>query len=248
MADSPLKYAMITGASRGIGKAIAIQLAKDSNYTILLNYRSNKEAATETLKAIHSLDRKAELIQFDVSDFNETQAAIESWRNSHLDATIEVLVNNAGVTADQLMLWMEASDWNKVINTNLHGFFNVTKPILEQMLLNRYGRIINIVSLAGLKGNAGQTNYAAAKGAIIAATKSLAQEIGKRNITVNAVAPGFITTDMTEGLDEVELKKLIPLNRFGKPEEVAHLVSFLASEKSSYITGEVININGGIYS
>ena len=248
MEGNQTKYALVTGASRGIGKAIAIQLARDTDYGILINYSSNKEAALETLRIINDLGNDAELMPFDVADLDASKNAITNWQNTNEKATIEVLVNNAGVKADQLMLWMEVSEWNKVIDTNLHGFFNVTKPILEKMLLNRYGRIINVVSLSGLKGNSGQTNYSAAKGAIIAATKSLSQEVGKRNITVNAVAPGFITTDMTEGLNENDLKKLIPLNRFGKPEEVAHLVSFLASAKASYITGEVININGGIYS
>ena len=242
------KFALVTGASRGIGKAIAIQLAKDSNYGILINYHSNKEAAEETRALIQESGGKAALLQFDVSNLEETQKALQTWQNTHQDAIIEVLVNNAGIKADQLMVWMEANDWKNVIDTNLNGFYNVTKPILEKMLLNRYGRIINVVSLSGLKGNAGQTNYAATKGAIVAATKSLSQEVGKRNITVNAVAPGFIVSDMTNDLEESELKKLIPLNRFGKAEEVAHLVSFLASKKASYITGEVININGGIYS
>jgi len=248
MANQIAKCALITGASRGIGKAIAIDLAKESDYHILINYHSNKEGAIETLKEIEKFGKKATLLPFDVSNFEETQQAISSWQNENENSIIEVLVNNAGIKVDQLMVFMEKNDWNKVLNTNLDGFFNVTKSVLEAMLLNRYGRIINVVSLAGLKGNAGQTNYAAAKGAIIAATKSLAQEIGKRNITVNAVAPGFITSDMTEDLDEKELRKLIPLNRFGKAEEVAHMVSFLASKKASYITGEIININGGIYS
>ena len=145
-------------------------------------------------------------------------------------------------------MWMNPEDWTSVMNTNVNGFFNVTQFFIQKMLRNRFGRIVNIVSLSGVKGTAGQTNYSAAKGAIISATKALAQEVAKRNITVNAVAPGFIKSDMTSDLDEKELIKMVPLNRFGEAEEVADLVSFLVSKKSSYITGEIININGGIYS
>ncbi|MEG0983109.1 SDR family oxidoreductase, partial [Algoriella sp.] len=157
-------------------------------------------------------------------------------------------VNNAGITNDNLFMWMTQNDWSSVINTSLNGFYNVTQFFINQLLRNRYGRIVNIVSVSGLKGTPGQTNYSAAKAGIIGATKALAQEIAKRNVTVNAVAPGFIETEMTDNLDQKELVKLIPTNRFGKAEEVADLVSFLVSKKSSYITGEVININGGIYS
>src|SRR5690606_29814521 len=164
------------------------------------------------------------------------------------ETKIEFIVNNARITKDGLLLWMKPEDWHSVINTSLNGFYNVTQPLIKNMLTSRYGRIINIVSLSGLKGNAGQVNYSAAKGAVIAATKALAQEIGKRKVTVNAVAPGFINSEMTAKLDEKELKKIIPLNRFGEVEEVADLVAFLASNKASYITGEVININGGLYS
>ena len=188
------------------------------------------------------------MLQFDVSNAEETSKALKNWQESNKDAVIEVIVNNAGITKDGLFMWMKPEDWKTVMDTNLNGFFNVTQPLLQPMLLNRFGRIINVVSLSGLKGTAGQVNYAAAKGAVIAATKSLAQEVAKRNVTVNAVAPGFITSDMTQDLDEKELKKLVPLNRFGTPEEVADLVAFLASDKAAYMTGEVININGGIYS
>ncbi|WP_033960389.1 3-oxoacyl-ACP reductase FabG [Psychroserpens jangbogonensis] len=242
------KYALVTGGSRGIGRAICIQLAKDSDYSILINYNSNKDAANETLNAVKEVGGSGEIIKFDVSDFNNVKQQLDHWSNTNENTLIEVLVNNAGITKDGLFLWMQPNDWNSVIQTNLNGFYNVTQHLIKAMLLNKYGRIINMVSVSGLKGTAGQTNYAAAKGAIIAATKSLAQEIAKKNVTVNAVAPGFIKTDMTKDLDEKELKKLVPVNRFGNPEEVAHLVSFLASKKSSYITGEIININGGIYS
>jgi len=161
---------------------------------------------------------------------------------------IEVVVNNAGVTKDNLFVWMKPEEWSTVLDTSLNGFFNVTSALIQDMIVRRSGRIINMASVSGVKGTPGQVNYSAAKGAVVAATKALAQEVAKRNITVNAVAPGFITTDMTKDLDEANLKKLVPANRFGTAEEVAHLVSFLASPKASYITGEVININGGIYS
>ena len=243
-----MKFALVTGGSRGIGKAICLQLAADSEYHILINYNQNKTAALETLQAIEQVGGKGSLLPFDVSNRKAVVDALEDFQKNNPEAIIEVLVNNAGITKDGLFMWMKPEDWNSVINTNLNGFFNVTNHLIQKMLMNRYGRVINIVSLAGVKGNAGQVNYAAAKGAVVAATKSLAQEVGKRNVTVNAVAPGFIKSEMTEDLDEKEFKKLVPLNRFGNPEEVAHLVSFLASEKASYITGEVININGGIYS
>lgn len=241
------KCALITGGSRGIGRAICIELAKDSDYHILVNYHSNETEANNTLEYIKEQGGTGDIIQFDVADANQVKTSLDLWQKNNENSVIEVIINNAGITKDGLFLWMKPSEWNDVINTSLNGFFNVTNHLLQNMLLNKYGRIINMVSVSGLKGVAGQTNYSAAKGAVIATTKSLAQEVAKRNITVNAVAPGFISTDMTKNFDEKELKKMIPANRFGTPEEVAHLVSFLASKKSSYITGEVISINGGIY-
>jgi len=243
-----IKYALVTGGSRGIGSAICIQLAKDSNYKLLINYRGNKEAAQSTLEKVIELGGAGELLQFDVANAEQVNSVLDNWHENNKNAVIEVIINNAGITKDNLFMWMKSEDWKSVIDTSLNGFFNVTNNLIQKLLVNRYGRIINMVSVSGLKGTAGQTNYSAAKGAVIAATKALAQEVAKRKITVNAVAPGFIVSDMTNDLDEKELKKMIPINRFGKAEEVAHLVSFLASEKSSYITGEVININGGIYS
>lgn len=243
-----IKYALVTGGSRGIGRAICVQLAKDTDYHILINYQSNKEAAEETLREVKSVGGQGELLPFDVVDAGSVIASLDQWQENHKESIIEVIVNNAGITRDGLFMWMKPEDWNSVINTSLNGFFNVTNYLIQKLLVNKYGRIINMVSVSGVKGTAGQTNYSAAKGALVAATKALAQEVAKRNVTVNAVAPGFISTDMTADLDEKELKKMIPANRFGKSEEVAHLVSFLASKKSSYITGEVININGGIYS
>jgi 3-oxoacyl-[acyl-carrier protein] reductase len=246
--EEKIKYALVTGGSRGIGKAICVQLAKDSAYKIIINYRGNKEAALDTLSQVEALGAKGELLQFDVANSEEVTTTLDNWYETNKNAVIEVIVNNAGITKDNLFMWMKREDWNSVIDTSLNGFFNVTNHLIQKLLVNRYGRIINIVSVSGLKGTAGQTNYSAAKGAVIGATKALAQEVAKRKITVNAVAPGFIASDMTTDLDENELKKMIPVNRFGKVEEVAHLVSFLASDKASYITGEVVNINGGIYS
>lgn len=243
-----MKYALVTGGSRGIGKAIALKLATDLKYNILLNYNSNDEAANEVRSLLLAEGVQCQLLKFDVSNAAQTTAALEEWNKANSEAVIEVIINNAGITKDGLFLWMKPQDWHAVINTSLHGFYNVTQPLIKTMLRKRYGRIINIVSLSGLKGNAGQVNYSAAKGALVAATKALAQEVGKRNVTVNAVAPGFITSDMTADFDETEIKKLIPANRFGEAEEVADLVSFLASKRSSYITGEIININGGLYS
>ncbi|MCK0145086.1 3-oxoacyl-ACP reductase FabG [Arenibacter sp. F26102] len=242
------KFALVTGGSRGIGRAICLQLARDTEYKILINYQSNESAAQETLNEIEKIGGSAELIQFNVGEAQEVQHKLDNWHEDNKEAIIEVLINNAGITKDGMFMWMKPEDWNSVINTSLNGFFNVTNHLIQKLLVHKYGRIINMVSVSGLKGTPGQTNYSAAKGGIIAATKALAQEIAKRNITVNAVAPGFIRTDMTGELNEKELKKMIPLNRFGEAEEVAHLVSFLASKKASYITGEVININGGIYS
>jgi len=242
------KYALVTGGSRGIGRAVCVQLAKDLNYRLLINYNSNKEAAAETLKLVEEAGGKGELLQFNVVEGDNVKSILESWHEKNEHAIIEVVINNAGITKDGLFMWMPQEDWSKVIDTSLNGFYNVTNALIQKLLVNKYGRIINMVSVSGLKGTPGQTNYSAAKGAVIGATKALAQEVAKRNVTVNAVAPGFIKSDMTAELDEKELKKMIPANRFGTAEEVAHIVSFLASDKSSYITGEVININGGIYS
>ncbi|MEO6685003.1 MAG: 3-oxoacyl-ACP reductase FabG [Dyadobacter sp.] len=243
-----MNCALVTGASRGLGRAIAVQLAKDHGLFILVNYSTNQEAAEETLAEIRSNGGNGELLQFNVQTKTEVDTALNGWKEANPDNSIGVLVNNAGITRDGLFMWMPEKDWDDVLNTSTKGLFNVTQNVIQQMLRKRTGRIINIASVSGLKGVAGQTNYSAAKGAMIASTKALAQEVAKRKITVNAVAPGFITSDMTKDLNEDELKQMIPMNRFGKAEEVAHLVSFLASDKASYITGEVININGGIYS
>ena len=242
------KYAIITGGSRGIGRAICEKLAQDTDYHLLIAYQSNEVAALETLNHIKKLGREGEIIRFDVSDHQSTTEALTKWQHDNKDAVVEVIVNNAGINRDGLFMWMPQEDWSKVISTTLDGFYNVTNFFIKKMLRHRYGRIINISSVSGVKGTAGQTNYSAAKGAIIAATKALAQEVAKRHTTVNAIAPGFIRTDMTSSLNEEDLVKLIPVGRFGEAEEVADLVSFLVSKKASYITAEVININGGVYS
>ena len=241
-----MKYALITGGSRGIGKAIAISLASELHYNILLTYKNNTEAAENTQQEIQSFNVTCDLLKFDVAKAEETTEALKNWEENNPEAIIEVIVNNAGITTDGLFMWNSTDDWNKVLQTTLNGFYNITHHFIQQMLKNRYGRIINISSVSGVIGTAGQTNYSAAKAGLIGATKALAQEVAKRKVTVNAVAPGFISSDMTKDLDEKELKRQIPINRFGKPEEVADLVCFLASKKAAYITGEVININGGI--
>ena len=254
-----MKYAMVTGGSRGIGKAIALRIAREGipvliNYKsneaaipVLINYKSNEAAARATANEIMEAGGKAELLPFDVSDPQQIESAIEQWETAHPDDYVSILVNNAGIRKDNLMIFMQNEEWERVLDTTLNGFFYITRRLLKNMLTHRDGRIINITSLSGIKGLPGQTNYSAAKAAVIGATKALAQEVAQRKVTVNAIAPGFIATDMTEGLDEQELKKLIPMGRFGKPEEVASAAAFLASGEAAYITGQVIQVNGGLY-
>jgi Dehydrogenases with different specificities (related to short-chain alcohol dehydrogenases) len=242
-----MKCALVTGGSRGIGRAISIKLAS-LGYHILINFRSNFAEAEQTLSSIRLNKGKGELLPFDVGNKEDIASKLGLWMETNKEDHIEVLVNNAGIKDDVLMMWMKDEQWENVMRTNLDSFFYTTRLVLNDMLMKRYGRIINIVSLSGLRGLPGQTNYSAAKGGVIAATKALAQEVGRRGITVNAVAPGFIKTDMTENISEKEMKALIPVNRFGTSEEVAHLVAFLVSPESGYITGEVISINGGMYS
>ena len=241
-----MKYALVTGASRGLGKAIALRLAKDG-FAVIINYQSNQEAAEDTLKQIQEIGGTGELLPFDVADAQAIEKALDSWSANHPDDYISVLVNNAGIRQDNLMIFMQDEQWNRVLDTTMNGFFHITRRLLKDMMTRRNGRVINMASLSGLKGMPGQTNYSAAKAALIGATKALAQEVAARKVTVNAIAPGFIATDMTKELNEAELKKLIPLGRFGKPEEVAALTSFLASDEAAYITGQVISINGGLY-
>lgn len=241
-----MNYALVTGGSRGIGKAICIELAKQG-YPVIINYNSNDDAANETRQIIESEGGVAEVLKFDVSNVEAVDNALEKWSEEHPEKIIEVLINNAGIRKDNLMMFMQNSEWSRIIDIHLSGFFYVTRRLLKDMLTNRYGRIVNVVSLSGIKGLPGQTNYSAAKAGIIGASKALAQEVGKRNVTVNCVAPGFINTEMIRDINENDFKNLIPLNRFGNPQEVADLVVFLASKKASYITGEVISINGGLY-
>jgi 3-oxoacyl-[acyl-carrier protein] reductase len=241
-----MNYALVTGGSRGIGKCICIELAKQG-YPVIINYYSNDVAANNTRQIIENDGGVAELLKFDVSNVEAVDSALEKWSAEHPGKIIEVLINNAGIRKDNLMMFMQNSEWSQILDIHLSGFFYVTRRLLKDMLTNRYGRIVNVVSLSGIKGLPGQTNYSAAKAGIIGASKALAQEIGKRNVTVNCVAPGFISTEMIRDINENDFRNLIPLNRFGKPEEVADLVAFLASKKASYITGEVISINGGLY-
>ena len=240
-----MKYALVTGASRGIGRAIAERLAKDG-YTVLINYHSHTAAAEATKAAIEANGGQAELLPFDVSDGKAIETALTTWDAAHEGEHIDVLVNNAGIRRDGLFVFMSEADWHEVMSSSTEGFFYVTQRVLPGMLYAHKGRIVNIVSISGVYGMSGQANYSAAKAAIIGATKALGKEMAPRNITVNAVAPGYIATDMTADLDEAELKKTIPAGRLGTPEEVAHLVSFLCSDEASYITGQVISIAGGI--
>jgi 3-oxoacyl-[acyl-carrier protein] reductase len=242
-----MKVALVTGGSRGIGRAVSTKLAEDG-YHVLINYLSNQAEAQKTLDMIISDGGSGELIPCDVSNSGMVQRVLEAWHKANSEDYIEVLVNNAGITRDNLMVFMSEDEWKEVISTNQNSFFYVTRHLLQNMLINKRGRIVNIVSLSGQRGLAGQVNYSASKGAVIAATKSLAMEVGKKNVTVNAVAPGFIRTEMIGSLDEKQLSALIPLRRFGEPEEVAEVVSFLVSDRASYITGEIISVNGGMYS
>lgn len=240
------KYALITGASRGIGRAIATAFAK-KGYHVIINYTSDRISAEETLERILQDGGNASILKFDVTDAHAVSAALFAWKSENPDKYISIIVNNAGIRRDNLMMWMTGEDWNKVISTSLNGFFNVTQPLLKDMIIRKWGRIINIASLSGIKGMPGQTNYSAAKGGLIAATKALAQEVARKGITVNAIAPGFIKTDMTKDLDENNLKKIIPAGHFGKAEDIAGVAVFLASDAAAYINGETISVNGGIY-
>ena len=216
-------------------------------YNVLVNYKGNKAAAEDTVALVIEKGQQAEALMFDVANRAEVEQVLGGWQEANKGSIIEVLINNAGVRQDTLLMSMTHEQWDSVLDTSLQGMYNVTKAVLNPMLMNRYGRIINMVSLSGLKGQAGQVNYSAAKAGMIGATKALGQEIAKRNVTVNAIAPGFVKTDMTEELNEAELKKMIPMQRFGEAQEIADLVGFLASKNAGYITGQVISINGGLY-
>ena len=237
------RIAFITGGSKGIGAAIALTLASDG-FDIWLNYRSDHEAAARVASAVEQTGRRCLLLPFDVSNPEDVQL--------HLLPLLEketpyALINNAGFTRDVIMAWMKESEWKDVLSVSLDGFFLVTKPVVNNMLRKREGRIITIVSTSGQSGVAGQTNYSAAKAGLIGATKALAAETARRNVLVNAVSPGFIETEMVKDLPKEKILPIIPMGRFGKPIEVAGAVSFLCSEKASYITGQVISVNGGAY-
>jgi 3-oxoacyl-[acyl-carrier protein] reductase len=239
------KAALITGSNRGIGKAIAQKLAENgADIIITAPIKSDAESAADEIKERYNVKTYAfELNLLDINSIEDTVKEIEK------TTTVDILVNNAGITKDNLFIRMKKEEWEDVIKVNFTSIFYITQPIVKQMIKKRWGRVINISSVVGIMGNAGQTNYSATKAALIGFTKSLAKEVGSRGITVNAVAPGFIDTPMTQGLPEdikEAYKKQIPLGRFGSPEDVANAVLFLASEKASYITGEVINVNGGM--
>jgi 3-oxoacyl-[acyl-carrier protein] reductase len=236
------RIALVTGASRGIGAAIAERLALDG-YFVVLNYAKNEEAARSVLERIVALGGHGKLLPFDVTDAEESHAAIDELLKSR---TVSVLVNNAGVTADMPFPVMEEDAWQRVTRTTLDGFYNVTRPLVMPMVRARFGRVVNLSSVSGVLGNRGQVNYSAAKAGIIGATKALAQEVAKRGVTVNAVAPGLIETDMIKDAPVKEILPHIPMRRLGRPEEVADLVGFLCSDKAGYITGQVIGISGGL--
>lgn len=241
-----MQYALVTGGSRGIGRAVCLKLA-EMGYTVLINYNTNTAAAEQTRSLIEAAGGKAELMAFDVADGETADSVLTAWQENHPDDYIGVLVNNAGIRRDNTLVFMQNEEWHSVMDTTMNGFFYITRRVIKDMLIKRWGRVINIASLSGIKGTAGQTNYSAAKAALIGASKALALEAAPRKVTVNVVAPGFIDSDMTKDLPKDELKKLVPMGRFGSADEVADLVAFLASDKAAYITGEVISINGGIY-
>lgn len=241
-----MNIALVTGGSRGIGRAICVRLASQG-FHVLINYNSSPEEAAITLQQVREAGGDGEILRFDVSDQARLEEALGTWQVANEGKYISVLVNNAGIRKDALVMWMKNEEWTDVLNTNLNSFLYITRFLIKDMLLKRFGRIVNVVSLSGIKGLPGQANYSAAKAGVIGATKAMAQEVAKKNVTVNAVAPGFIRTDMTKDLDEAQLKQMIPMGRFGTAEEVAEAVAFLVSEKASYITGTVINVNGGLY-
>ncbi len=240
------RYALVTGGSGGIGAAVCQELARQG-LRVLVGYFRGEQAARVTVGAVEQSGGAAELLRLDVGSGKSVREALEGWRAAHPEGFIEVLVNNAGICRDGLLAFMEEADWVDVLRVNLDSFYHVTRWVIKEMLLYRCGRVVNVASLSGVCGVAGQVNYSAAKGGLIAATKALALEVASRGVRVNAVAPGFIVTPMTERMEQERFKGMIPMGRFGSPEEVARLVGFLAGEGSSYITGQVVEINGGMH-
>jgi 3-oxoacyl-[acyl-carrier protein] reductase len=238
------RIALVTGASRGIGRATALALA-GAGCHVLINYRQRHEEAEKVEALVKQQGGSSELCPFDVTDQAASEAAVEQALKAH--QRIDILVNNAGIRQDALLVFMKPEQWADVINTNLNSFYNLTRPVVKQMALKRWGRVVTIASTAGQTGVEGQTNYAAAKAGVIGASKALAREVAKRNVTVNVLAPGFIETEMVAGLPLEQVASHIPLGRLGKPEEVASAVAYLCSEGAAYITGAVLNINGGVY-
>ena len=238
------KVALVTGASKGIGQAISVELAK-SGYRIVVNYMSDEKGALDTLEMVRKVGSDGQIMQFDVSNFDQTQSAVDDILKQN--GSIDALVNNAGITADGLFIMMPRKDWDAVINISLSGFYNVTKPVLEKMIRLKRGAVVSIASVAGLLGNRGQANYSAAKAGLIGASRSVASEVARLGIRVNVVAPGLIETDMIKDAPVENIKALIPMARIGKPQEVARVVRFLCSDDASYVTGQVISVNGGMY-
>ena len=234
--------ALVTGGSRGIGKACALHLAQ-AGYNVVINYAGNEEAAKQTVSELEALGVKAEAVKFDISNHDEAQEAVAKIIEKY--GRIDVLVNNAGITRDGLFMRMSKENWDAVINTNLTGAFNVTQPVIKVMMKQRSGAIVNMASIVGIYGNAGQANYAAAKAGLIGFTKSLAKELASRNIRVNAVATGFVQTDMTKSLDSAQISEHIPLKRLGDADDIAGAVKFLAVD-ATYVTGQVLQVDGGL--
>ena len=244
MAGSEKQIALVTGASRGIGRAIALALAREGRH-LLINFRSREEEAVHTLEAVKEAGGSGELLPFDVADANAASKAVEGVIEAH--GRVDILVNNAGMRKDMLMIWMKHEDWQEVIDLNLGGFFNLTRPVLKSMLRRRFGRIVSISSTSGQMGTPGQVNYSAAKAGLIGASRALAKEVARRGVTVNVVAPGFIDTDMLDGLPMDRILPSIPARRVGQPQEVAAAVVYLCSRLAGYTTGAVIAVNGGIF-